>query len=112
MLNFGNLFLRQLLSRSMADNEVKIFKRCHFEDGVVTFSGRLLDFSFDLMGSEGPALSKLGEVSTILAIGSSTLSLETFGDAGVAIFEGLKIASSTLAILFPFPGVPTGAVAI
>jgi hypothetical protein len=81
-------------------------------DGVVIPSGRLSNFSFDCVGSEGLALSQSGELPTITAIGSSTLSLETFGDAGVAIFEGLKTASSTLAILLPFLGVPAGAVVI
>jgi hypothetical protein len=43
---------------------------------------------------------------------SSTLSLEILVGAGVAIFEGLRIASRTLAILLPFLGVAAEAAAI
>jgi hypothetical protein len=77
--------------------------------GIAIFSSRLSGLSFDGMGSEGPALSKSEEISAIAAIFDSlALSLETFGGAGVATFEGLKTASNTLAILFHFLGVPTG----
>jgi hypothetical protein len=38
---------------------------------------------------------------------SPTLSLETLAGAGVAIFEGLRITSRTLAIFLPFRGVTT-----
>jgi hypothetical protein len=93
----------------MANNVFKIFKWCVLGVGSAILSGRLPDFSFDGMGSKGPALSKSEEISTIVVIfGSSALSLETFDGVGVATFEGLKTTSSRLAILFHFLGVLVG----
>jgi hypothetical protein len=81
--------------------------------GSDIFSGRLsLTYSIGLH-SEGPALAQSGAILSLIAISnSSALSLEIFVGAGIATFEGLRTASSMLAILLPFLGVTAGAEAI
>jgi hypothetical protein len=60
--------------------------------------------------SKDPALVQSGAALTSIAFSNSpALSLEILAGAGVAIFEGLRIASRTLAVLLPFLGVATEA---
>jgi hypothetical protein len=81
--------------------------------GSDNFSGRLLLIHSVGIIFEGPALAQSGAALTATSSSNSpTLSLETLAGAGVAIFEGLRTTSRTLAILLPFLGVAVEMVAV
>jgi hypothetical protein len=80
--------------------------------GSVKFSGRL-SFTCSIgLVSEGSALVQSGTTLAATTSNYSTMSSETLVGAGVAIFEGFRTTSRTLAIFLPFLGVAVGAVAV